>query len=57
MIKEVYKDKEEQNLNYQRLRGRLRVSSVIVFYMLKKNKFQSIKELTKLRLTNKIKKA
>jgi hypothetical protein len=57
MIKEICKDKEGQNLNCQRLRGRLGISSTTVFCMLKKNGFRSVKESTKPGLTEEIKKA
>jgi len=57
IIKEICKDKEGQNLNCQRLRRRIRVLSITVFCMLKKNRFQSVKELTKLGLIEEIKKA
>ena len=57
MIREIYNDKEGCNLNCQRLGGRLRVSSATIYRMLKKNGFRSVKESTKLGLTEEMKKA
>jgi hypothetical protein len=57
MIKEICKDKEGRNLNCRRLGGRIGVSSTTAFRMLKKNGFRSVKESTKLGLTEEMKKA
>jgi hypothetical protein len=57
MIKEICKNKEGWNLNYQRFRGRLRVLALTAHWMLKENRFRNVKESTKLGLTEEIKKA
>jgi hypothetical protein len=57
MIKQICANKEGRNLNCQRLRGRIGVSSATAFRMLKKNRFQSVKESTKPGLTEEMKKA
>jgi hypothetical protein len=57
MIAEVCKDKEGRNLNCRRLGGRIQVSKNTAHCMLKKNRFQSVKESTKPGLTEDIKKA
>jgi hypothetical protein len=56
MIKEICKDKEERNLSCRKLRGRIRALSATTCRMLKKNKFRNVKESTKPRLTEDIKK-
>lgn len=57
MIAKVCNNKEGRNLNYRRLRRKLGVLSTTVFCILKKNRFRSVKELTKPGLTKDMKKA
>jgi hypothetical protein len=57
MIVKICTDKEGRNLNCRSLRGRIRVSKSTAHRMLKKNRFQSVKELVKPGLTEEIKKA
>jgi len=57
MIKEICKNKEGRNLSCRKLRGKLKVSAMTVWWMLKKNGFRSVKESVKPGLTEEMKKA
>jgi len=57
MIAEICTDKEGRYLNCRSLGRRIRVSKSTTHQMLKKNRFRSVKELVKPRLTKEIKKA
>jgi hypothetical protein len=57
MIAEIYANKEGCNLNCRRLGGRIGVLKNTTHRMLKKNGFRNVKESTKPRLTEAMKKA
>jgi hypothetical protein len=57
MITEICTNKKGHNLNCRSLGGQIGVSKSTAHRMLKMNKFQSVKELVKPRLTKEIKKA
>jgi hypothetical protein len=57
MIVKICTDKEGRNLNCRSLGGQIRVSKSTAHQMLKKNRFRSVKELVKPRLTEEMKKA
>jgi hypothetical protein len=57
MIAEICKDKEGRNLTTRRLRGKIGVSAMTAWQMLKKNRFRTLKELVKPGLTEAMKEA